>query len=534
MANVTADVLLDALEGVSSCPVFQEPIDSGWMLTSAMRIITMQSGFALLESAFTRKNNQGSLMLKNTLDLVAGVFAYYYVGYGLAFGEVTQENSFAGGSPPEDWNNAFWFFQFSFASTATTINSGAIAERVNFWAYFILSLFTCGVSYPIVVHWCWGGGWLGERGFQDFAGGMVVHGFGGICALTACTLCGPRIGCFPQFRTWQGWRRKLCCEKRSDHFYRGPHGIEHLCFKPAQRTGNPVQMVFGMLMLWIAWYSFNAGSTTALTGQADNIASKTTVTTSMGAAGGALATLAINPWEWGKGKGSIAQRWHGRVVIPDLASCVIAGLVGITAGPHALEINAALVVGFLSGCSVFVTGMVLEKFQLDDVVGAFACHGVPGIFGTLMVGMLGGPDCEQDLPYGVLRGGDGETLVTQIIGILAIGAWAFGTTCGICGFLTIIGVPLRIERHKEVLGLDYTEHVDTLESDPNKMALLFDLVKWEEKLDKLLHHDMPPALDDPVWAMAEPQSAKEWMANRNDPMPSQDSTRIWMVRKSVE
>ena len=120
-----------------SCPAFQDPIDSGWLLTCAMRIMTMQSGFALLESAFTRKNNQGSLMLKNTLDLVAGVLAYYYVGYGLAFGEPSGETSFAGGALPEDQNNAFWFFQFSFASTATTINSGAIAERVNFWAYFL-------------------------------------------------------------------------------------------------------------------------------------------------------------------------------------------------------------------------------------------------------------------------------------------------------------------------------------------------------------------------------------------------------------
>merc|ERR1719504_106585 len=112
---------------LTTCPVYQEAIDSGWLLTSAMRILTMQSGFALLESAFTRKNNQGSLMLKNVLDLVAAVFAYYYIGFGLAFGEVTQEKSFVGEGFPGEMNKAFWFFQFSFASTATTINSGAIA-----------------------------------------------------------------------------------------------------------------------------------------------------------------------------------------------------------------------------------------------------------------------------------------------------------------------------------------------------------------------------------------------------------------------
>jgi len=498
------------------CPADQLPIDTAWMLTSAMRILAMQAGFALLESAFTRKMNEGSIMFKNILDVVASAIAFYYVGYGLAFGDAPEgvEESWYGVSTGfEDgaMNEAFWFFQFSFAGTATTINSGALAERVNFWTYFLMSLVISGVTYPLVVHWCWGGtGFLGAMGFCDFAGGMVVHGFGGVSAVTACYFTGPRIGQYKDFRAAQGLRRKIFCEKKSDLFYRGPVGVEHKYWTPVVTVGNPVQMLFGTLILWVAWFAFNSGSTTALTSHSDTVASKTMISTTLGAAGGAVTAIIVDPLRNEEGK----VKWTGKVSIPNLASCILAGLVGITAGNNAFAGHSAFLIGILSGLVYYGSAKVVKKCRIDDVVGAFAVHGGPGMFGTIMVGFLGEPDCEQpDYPTGVLLGGDGDQVRIQIVGVVAIALWAFASTFIMLMIIHMAGLSLRCERHKELLGLDYCEHAseETQAEDPLRAQALIEVLRVEQELERLLYHSDAdkPLPEDAIWAKAAPPAWEE-------------------------
>jgi len=326
-----------------------------------------------------------------------------------------------------------------------------------------------------------------------------------VSALTACAFTGPRIGQYKDYKAPQGIRRKLTFEKKSDVFYRGPVGVEHHYWTPVVTVGNPVQMLFGTLILWVAWFAFNSGSTTALTSHSDTVASKTMISTTLGAAGGAVMAIIVDPLRYEDNK----VKWTGKVSIPNLASCILAGLVGITAGNNAFEGHAAFGIGIASGLVYFGTAALVKKMRIDDVVGAFAVHGGPGIFGTVMVGFFGGPDCEQpDFPKGVFRGGDFNQVRIQIVGALAIAVWSVVSTAAVLWPIHALGMSLRCERHKELLGLDYCEHAseETQAEDPLRAEALKKVLADEEVLERLLYHsdEDKPGPNDPIWAKVAP------------------------------
>lgn len=430
--------------------------DTGWLLSQGAKVLTMQAGFGLVEAAMSRKINSCNIMMKNVADLVIGALAYFLVGYRISFAEPRDENSVFGEFGDEVTDYAFWFFQWSFAATAATIDSGAIAERTNFFAYLVLSAVTTAFIYPVAAHWSWGGGWLYEMGFIDFAGSSVVHGLGGFGALAGALICGPRLGRFKDFKTFQSpLARMIFRERYSSLYYQRPVGdVEEACFLNLLPITNPVQCLFGTLLLWMGWYGFNAGSTAGLTSDLDLSAAKVCVTTTMAAAGGGMAGFLLSIC------GNFRNTGRAVVLVPDLCTGILGGLVGVTAGCAHFSPVSSLVVGFVTALSALWSAHCLETWHVDDVVGAIAVHGVAGLFGTVLVAFFSEPDCKfQDIPPGIFFGGDWHQVWVQFIGSVAICAWGFFAT-----WLTLVimsFVPhlhVRSARWDEIIGMDLAEH----------------------------------------------------------------------------
>jgi Amt family ammonium transporter len=374
-------------------------VNAVWLVVAGILVMFMQAGFALVEAGFTRAKNAGNIIMKNVMDFSVGGIVYWAFGFALAYGGSTVGGFVAYGDVFFFEDNARageWFFQVVFAATAATIVSGAMAGRTKFSSYLIYTPFVTGIIYPIVTHWVWGGGWLADRGFLDFAGSGVVHMLGGAAALAGCIIVGPRIG------------------KYDDDG------------KPRPIPGHSVTLgALGVFILWFGWYGFNAGSTLAAVG-----ADITTpvVTTTLAACAGSIGAMAA-AWLF-VGKPDVGYTLNG----------VLAGLVGITAGTDHFGFGAAILTGLIAGVLMVASVIVIERIGIDDPVGAISVHGTAGLWGVLAVGILGS-----------------GSLVTQLFGAVAIAGWAFGTSFLVFKVISTT-VGLRVSPDEEIQGLDRSEH----------------------------------------------------------------------------
>jgi len=387
-------------------------LDVVWVLLSAALVMFMQPGFAMAEAGFTRAKNTANILMKNMLDFGVGSISFFLIGYALMFG--SDIGGFIGklpfleeSSPEIDYS--FLMFQTVFAATAATIVSGAVAERTEFKTYLFFSIITTAIIYPISGHWVWGGGWLSNLGFHDFAGSSVVHSVGAWMGLVGAALIGPRIG-----------------------KYNGKAN--------AIPGHNLTFAALGVFILWFGWFGFNAGSQLAASGTDNTLAiSHIFLTTNLSAAGGTLAALAVS---WMRYK---------RPTLSLTLNGALAGLVAITAGCDIVTPQAAIVIGILAGITlVFSVEFIDKALRIDDPVGAITVHGVNGALGTLLVGIFA-------TDGGLLHGGGFKLLGIQALGVIAIAAWALGTAYILFKLLDKT-IGLRVPAIVEEEGLDIYEH----------------------------------------------------------------------------
>lgn len=404
-------------------------LDIIWLFIGAFLVFWMQAGFAMVESGFSRAKNAANLLMKNLLDFSLGALLYFAIGYGLMFGTdaggiIGVSNFFLSDFTPAaeggvDWT--FFLFQLMFAAAAATIVSGAVAERLKFKSYLVYSVIMTGLIYPISGHWLWGGGWLAELGFVDFAGSTIVHAVGGFAALAAAWILGPRIGKFNKDGT--------------------ANAI----------PGHSLTLAaLGVFILWMGWYGFNAGST--LSGMNASIGF-IAVTTTLAAAAGVSSALIIN---WIKaGHPSTEMALNG----------ALAGLVAITAGTANVTPVGAIIIGLIGGAVlVFGIDLVERVFKVDDPVGAVAVHGLNGLWGTIAVGLFAAPSVGEFTDMGpvtgLLYGGGFSQLGIQLVGTLSVAAWAF-ITMGIVFYALKVTIGIRVSEKEEIEGLDISEHFTT-------------------------------------------------------------------------
>lgn len=391
-------------------------IDMLWVLIAAILVFAMQLGFALVETGFTRSKNSANIIMKNLMDFSIGSVAYYVVGFGLMFGATAGGIvGITGFFRPETIGleifdsltpSVFIFFQTVFAATAATIVSGAMAERTQFRAYVIFSFVISLVIYPISGHWAWGGGWLSQLGFMDFAGSTVVHSVGGWAALVGAIVLGPRIGKY------------------------GKDG------KVNAITGHNLPLgAAGVFILWIGWFGFNPGSTVAVNSEIGYIA----MTTNLAAAMAAVITMFLTWFRYGKP--DVSMTLNG----------VLAGLVAITAGCNSVSFYGALAIGATAGVLIVVGVELFDKvLRVDDPVGATSVHLLNGVWGTLAVGLF----AKQG---GLFYGGGFHQLGIQALGVAAFAVWTVATTLVL--FLVLKHtVGLRVSEEEEKSGLDLVEH----------------------------------------------------------------------------
>lgn len=385
-----------------------------WMLLSAILVFTMSLGFACLESGFTQSKNTVNILFKNTVDTCIGIVVFAIVGFGLMYpGEFNGWLGFAqwGLSTGEDYNPqtyanggyTYWtdfFFQAVFCATAGTIVSGAVAERIKISSYFIFTFFLTGFIYPILGSWKWGGGWLNEYGFYDFAGSTVVHSIGGWAALAGVIVLGPRIGKYVNGKT-----------------------------NTFPNSSAPLA-VLGVFLLWIGWFGFNGGS--VLSADPDLI-SLVCVTTALAATTGGIGAMIA------------ALIAFKRFDLGMVLNGILAGLVGITAGADQMSPNEAMIIGVLAGVLVVYSVIFLDKLKLDDPVGAISVHLVCGMFGTLAVGI-----------FGSLAGGD--QVLKQLVGIVSMGIPCFLGSLAVFYALKALMGGIRVSAEHEKSGLDSHEH----------------------------------------------------------------------------
>lgn len=376
-------------------------IDTMWVLLGAILVFFMQAGFTMVETGFTRSKNAGNIIMKNVLDFSFGSILYLVIGFYIMFGNYDA----LGLAIPKE---AFLIFQTVFCATATTIVSGAVAERTKFSAYLIISVLITGFIYPIVGNWVWGGGFLSELGFHDFAGSTVVHSVGGYASLVGAALVGPRIG-------------KYTKDGKSNTI-----------------EGHSITLgALGIFLLWFGWFGFNGCSTLGLSDV--ETASRIFMTTNIAAASSSIVVLVLT-WIKNK-KPDVGMTLNG----------VLGGLVAITAGCDVVSIYGALVIGIIAGIVlVYANEFIDSKLKIDDPVGAISVHGACGIVGTLCVGIFA-------VEGGLLYGGGLNYLLIQLIGIGVVAVWTL-VTCFVTFKIIDITVGLRVSEEEEVKGLDLTEH----------------------------------------------------------------------------
>lgn len=380
-----------------------------WTMLAAILVYFMQAGFALVETGFTRAKNAGNICMKNMMDFVLGTLFYFILGFPLMFGgnvaglfgnsgffnpySLADGNGLFNGLPIA----VFMIFQTVFCATSATIVSGAMAERTKFASYLVYSAAISVVIYPITGHWIWGGGWLADMGFHDFAGSTAVHMVGGVCALVGAKIVGPRIGKYNEDGT--------------------ANAI----------PGHNIPLgVLGVFILWFCWFGFNCGSTTAATTTLGNIA----MTTNLAAAASTLATLLFTWVRYGK---------------PDVSMTLngsLAGLVAVTAGCDVVTPYEAIIIGVIAGFAVVLAiEFIDKKAKIDDPVGAVGVHGFCGLLGTLLTGILG----------------EGCNFLTQLVGVASVLVY---TSIAAFIIFTLLKktIGLRVSDQEQLDGLDLHEH----------------------------------------------------------------------------
>ncbi|MEW9925146.1 ammonium transporter [Clostridium butyricum] len=395
-------------------------IDTLWVLLGGILVFWMQAGFAMVETGFTRSKNAGNIIMKNLMDFALGSLIYWIVGFGIMFGAdaagiIGIPGFFADGTAPngvDSINNyAFLFFQTVFCATAATIVSGAMAERTKFISYCIYSAVISAVIYPIAGHWIWGGGWLAQLGFHDFAGSTAVHSIGGWCALVGATILGPRIG-------------KYSKDGKSNAI-----------------PGHSLTLgALGVFILWMGWFGFNPGSSFGITGEgALELSSRVFVTTNLAAASAATVTMIITWFKYGKP--DVSMTLNG----------VLAGLVAITAGCDVVSPLGAAIIGCISAFAMVYGIEFIDKvLKVDDPVGAIGVHCINGVVGTILTGVFA-------MDGGLFYGGGFKFLGVQCLGVAAVAIWSVATaTILFKGIKATIG--LRVTREEEIRGLDIEEH----------------------------------------------------------------------------
>lgn len=391
--------------------------DTLWVLLGIVLVFFMQAGFAILESGLTRAKNSGNIIMKNIMDFVLGSLLYWIIGFGIMFGPsivgiVGAPDLFVTGNYDSTIPGyVFLMFQTVFCATAATIVSGAMAERTKFSSYLIYTIILSGLIYPISGHWIWGGGWLSELGFQDFAGSTAVHMVGGVTAIIGAKIVGPRIGKYDQ----NGNAKVI----------------------PGH---NVVLAALGVFILWFAWFGFNGASTLeASDGDSLNLIGLILLNTNLSAAAATLVAMVLS---WLKlGKPDVGMTMNG----------ALAGLVGITAGCAVVEPLGAVAIGILSSAAmIYAIEFVETKMKIDDPVGAFAVHGVAGGLGTVLVGIFAQEG-------GLLYGGGVDLLGIQLLGVLAVALWVT-VSMDIVFKLIDLTVGLRVTPEEEEAGMDVSEH----------------------------------------------------------------------------
>ena len=403
------------LSGVASAEVSAETafvFNTFLFVFSGVLVMFMALGFSMLEAGFVRKKNTSAILLKNiALYSIAGIM-FYLIGYSLMYVDVSGYIGSLGGAfydTADDLTVAAeeggyslasdWFFQMVFCATAISIVSGACAERIKVWPFMIFAAFMTGIIYPIYGAWTWGGGWLTEMGFSDFAGSTIVHSVGGWAALTGCLILGPRAGKY------------------------GSDGK----ITPIAGANMPLACL-GTFILWFGWFGFNGGSQLALGSAADASAmSIVVVNTNIAACGGVVAAIILS------------QLMYKKIDLSIALNGAIAGLVAITAGPDLTNHFLSMIVGAIGGILCTIAIPMLDKMKIDDVVGAISAHLVAGIWGTLAVGIFGAGD-----------------FLVQLIGIIAAAVLVVPLS-GVFFYILKGTVGLRVSEETEASGLDKAE-----------------------------------------------------------------------------
>ena len=393
-----------------------------WFLIGAALVFWMQAGFAMVETGFTRAKNAGNILMKNLMDFCIGTVVFILIGFSLLLGEdlvgligkpgfdiFTNYADF-------DWSN--FVFNLVFCATTATIVSGAMAERTKFLSYCIYSAVISAFIYPVEAHWIWGGGWLAQWGFHDFAGSCAIHMVGGIAALIGAKILGPRIGKFVKDKDGKVTRVNA---------FPG-HNLTIGCL--------------GVFILWLGWYGFNGAACTSVE-QLGSVFVTTTVSP-------AIATVVCMIFTWIK---------YGK---PDVSMCLnasLAGLVAITASCDVTDVTGAIIIGSVAGVLVVFGVWLLDyKLHIDDPVGAIAVHCLNGLWGTIAVGLFATTSAPgNDTLTGLFYGGGITLLVKQLVGMLAVAAWA-AVCLTICFLVIKATVGLRVTAEEEAEGLDVCEH----------------------------------------------------------------------------
>lgn len=392
-------------------------LDVAWVLIASFLVASMQAGFTCLESGLVRSKNSINVAIKNLVDFCISSVLFTLFGFQLMFGP--SLDGLIGAFAPASYESmspdrvAFFIFQLMFCGTAATIISGAVAERLRFIGYVMITVLSAGVIYPVVGHWIWNSapsgeltGWLGAMGFMDFAGSTVVHSVGGWISLAAILILGPRIG----------------------RFGLGGHHIE---------GQNLPMAVLGVFLLWVGFFGFNGGSTLALNSWVPLIVANTALS---GAAGGLIGLM-------------ISWRMRGHASVDAIINGTISGLVAICAGCNVVGEIGAILIGLGAGALAIGSLYLMEKMQIDDAIGAVPSHLVAGVWGTLAVALFASPE--------YLMGGSRlEQMQIQLVGIGAVGLFAFPLS-----YITFYAVnlfwPMRVSAEDERIGLNIAEHAAT-------------------------------------------------------------------------
>ncbi len=401
-------------------------VDCFWLFFGGVLVFFMQTGFTMVEAGFTRSKNTGNIIMKNIVDFMFGSIVYWLIGYGLMYGE---GNGFIGipfgdmlmngaaGAANVDYTALF--FQTVFCATSATIVSGAVAGRTDFRAYCIYSACISLFIYPIAGHWVWGGGWLSEMGFHDFAGSAIVHMLGGTMSFVGAAILGPRIGKYKKDGT--------------------PNAI----------PGHNILIgALGVLILWVGWFGFNPASTGGLSDGGVQVAAKVFITTNLAACAAAIASMFFT---WVRyGKPDVSMTLNG----------ILGGLVAITAPCDVVSPVDSIIIGVVGGVLMCIAIPFIDaKLHVDDPVGAISVHGVCGLWGTIAVGLFASDPAllGEDFLPGLFHGGGLHALGVQCLGAVCLIAWA-ALMSGILFFILKKAHILRAKPQDEIKGLDSTEH----------------------------------------------------------------------------